>query len=270
MATFHYADATPFSATPISPLVLGDIQAVVPSGPGAAALSLYQVKELLHIGSIVIDTNSHTGAVSADGLHVNTYFADANASKTVDGLDKLFADNVAQGRATGFDAFSHVDPVIIADVAGDLSVDAGDVTAIDSFVALLHPVQIPQPPTQLNPTSANYLDKSLISSPNAPDPILSLSVPTGRVISIMLDDPDPAGSTGMNQAELALTYDPTMMTVSPSDITLGSIPAQSSGWQLSRGCRSNHRRDRHRALQRRSHYHCACRQPGKHRLPFDK
>ena len=40
----------------------------------------------------------------------------------------------------------------------------------------------------------------------------------------MIDHPHPAGSTGLTEAILALTYDPTMLSVSPSDITLGSIP----------------------------------------------
>src|SRR5262249_46344773 len=48
----------------------------------------------------------------------------------------------------------------------------------------------------------------------------------------MLDDPHPAGSTGMEEAVLALTYDPKVLTVSSSDITLGSIPGSGSGWQL--------------------------------------
>src|SRR5262249_37837116 len=51
-------------------------------------------------------------------------------------------------------------------------------------------------------------------------------------ISVMLDDPHPAGSTGMEEAVLALTYDPKVLTVSASDITLGSIPGQGSGWHL--------------------------------------
>ncbi len=38
VATFHYADNNPQSATASKPLVLGDIMAVVPSDVGAAAL----------------------------------------------------------------------------------------------------------------------------------------------------------------------------------------------------------------------------------------
>ena len=49
----------------------------------------------------------------------------------------------------------------------------------------------------------------------------------------MIDHPDPEGSTGLTSATLALTYDPALVSVSPSDITLGSIPSQGTGWQLS-------------------------------------
>ncbi len=51
VATFHYTDTSPRSATPATPLVLGDITAVVPSGTGAAALGLYEAKELLQMGA---------------------------------------------------------------------------------------------------------------------------------------------------------------------------------------------------------------------------
>jgi len=45
---------------------------------------------------------------------------------------------------------------------------------------------------------------------------------------VMLDHPHPAGSTGMTEAHLAVTYDPTVLKVSASDITLGSIPGMGS------------------------------------------
>jgi hypothetical protein len=47
----------------------------------------------------------------------------------------------------------------------------------------------------------------------------------------MLDDPHPVGSTGMTEAVLTLTYDPSLLSVSA--ITLGSIPNQGTGWHLS-------------------------------------
>jgi hypothetical protein len=49
---------------------------------------------------------------------------------------------------------------------------------------------------------------------------------------VRLDDPHPNGSTGMTEAILALRYNPAVLSVSAADITLGSIPAASAGWQL--------------------------------------
>ena len=231
-ATFHYTDPNPISATSIAPLVLGDITAVVPSSPGAAALSMYQVKELLQLGNIAINGNANSGAVSANGIHVNAYLGDVNGDKVINGLDTLTANMVAQGQAAGFSAYTQLDPVIIGDVAGDNSIDAADVTTIDSFVARLNPVQIPMPPTQLPTNNPNYVNPNSIHSPNAADPTLSL-VAGSTNVSVIIDHPDPEESTGLTSATLALTYDPTMVGVSPADITLGAIPSQGIGWQIS-------------------------------------
>ncbi len=238
VATFHYTDANPQSATALAPLVLGDIVAVVPSAAGAAALSLYQTKELLQLGNIVINQGAVSGTLAANGVHVNAYFGDVNGDKVIDGLDKLNADNIAQGRSTGFSAYVQLDPVIIDDVAADLSIDAGDVSALDSFVARLHPAQIPMPPTQLLASDANYVNPSSIHSPSAADPTLSLvtrglTALGSPVVSVNIDHPDPTGSTGLTSVTLALTYDPALLSVTPADITLGSIPSQGTGWQLS-------------------------------------
>jgi Bacterial Ig-like domain (group 2) len=245
VATFHYLDVNPISATSSSPLILGDIGAVVPSTAGAASLISYQVKELLHLTNIVIDRGAISGAVGSDGIHVNAYFGDVNGDKVVDGLDKLAADNVAQGRVSGFSAYGQLDPVIIGDVAGDLAVDAGDVGALDSYVAQLHPAQIPQTPTQLNPSNPHFVDPKSINSPNAADPTLSIQKGAAGVLSdgmsnvsrfivvINIDHPDPEQSTGLTSATLALTYDPSLLSVSSADIELGSIPSHGNGWQMS-------------------------------------
>jgi hypothetical protein len=52
-------------------------------------------------------------------------------------------------------------------------------------------------------------------------------------VPILLDHARPAGSTGLVEAELTLKYDPAILSVSAADITLGSIPSQGTGWQLS-------------------------------------
>ncbi len=102
VATFHYTDSKPQSTTASIPLVLGDILAVVPSGAAAAALSLYQTKELLQIGNITINQGIVSGAVSANGVHVNAYLGDVNGDKVIDGLDKLTADDRRAGTGHGF------------------------------------------------------------------------------------------------------------------------------------------------------------------------
>jgi hypothetical protein len=75
----------------------------------------------------------------------------------------------------------------------------------------------------------------------APGPDPTLSLPTGLqvgpggtvIVPVNLSDPRPAGSTGMTQAELALTYDPKVFTVTAADVHLGTVPASGSGWTLS-------------------------------------
>ena len=177
--------------------------------------------------------------MSANGIHVNAYFGDVNGNHNIEGLDKLAIDNVAQGRATGFSAYALLDPVIVGDVAGDHQIDAGDVSLLDAYVVQLQPPQIPVPP-----------GLSGISSPNAADPTLSLvsgeelMVSGGNnsplttnpsqdiVVSVQLDQPHPAGSTGLTSAILALKYDPSVLSVTPADITLGTIPSMGAGWQI--------------------------------------
>jgi hypothetical protein len=51
-------------------------------------------------------------------------------------------------------------------------------------------------------------------------------------VPVLLDQPHPVGSTGMTEAVLALKYDPSALSVSASDITLGSIPSLGQDWQL--------------------------------------
>ena len=71
-----------------------------------------------------------------------------------------------------------------------------------------------------------------------PDPTLSIpsTLQVGAdgslIVPVNLDDPRPAGSAGMTEATLAISYDPAVFRVSTSDIQLGTVPASSSGWSL--------------------------------------
>jgi hypothetical protein len=117
----------------------------------------------------------------------------------------------------------------VGDIAGNGSIDATAVSDLAAYTSNLPTPQIPTIPT------------SLTITPGGPDPTLSLGEVGGisnpsysGIVSVpvMLDDPHPAGSTGMEEAVLALTFDPKVLTVSASDITLGSIPSSGTGWHL--------------------------------------
>jgi hypothetical protein len=162
--------------------------------------------------------------VGAGAIHVNAYFGDVTGNGSIDALDVATANNVAQGLSTGFNAYTLLDPAIIGDVAGDISVDAGDVSTLAAYVARLPTPRIPIVPTGVS------------ISPAGPDPTLSLRSDerrvSGETVSVLLDQPHPKGSTGMTEAIFALTYDPAAVSVSATDITLGSIPSLGAGWQL--------------------------------------
>jgi hypothetical protein len=143
-ATFSFHNAS----APSGMVVLGDILAAVPN----AAVNLYKAEELLQLGNIVISHGAITGAVSANGVHVNAYAGDASGNGTIDALDVALANNVAQGKDTGFAAYPLLDPAIVGDVAGDYSVDAGDVSDLAAYVANLPTAPIPAIPTGLTIT----------------------------------------------------------------------------------------------------------------------
>src|SRR5207253_2951527 len=127
--------------------------------------------------------------------------------------------------------------VVLGDILGDVPIsaanlykgkellDLSDATAVSSLAAFtsnLHPVQIPAIPTGLTIVAGG------------PDPTLSLAggQASSGIVSVLLDHPRPEDSTGMTEAILALTYDPKVLSVSASDISLGSIPGQGTGWRL--------------------------------------
>jgi len=130
--------------------------------------------------------------------------------------------NVAVGTATGFAPYSLLDPVIV-----------GDVATLKSYILHLPRPTIPTLPGLTGIVSPNAADPtlSLVASPLTPDPSPPSTGASGVSIVVVLDDPHPTGSTGLTEAVLALKYDPSILSIAPEDITLGSIPGQ-AGWQM--------------------------------------
>ena len=222
VAAFAFSDTAILSGTQI----LGNVTAYVPY----SARSQYQAKDLLALGNLTV--NSGATVVPGNAVDVNAYFGDVNGDHHLDGLDKGLIANVASTLNTGFTAFTLLDPAIIGDLSGDNAVTSNSTSLFSNYLLALPVANIPALP---NPPIAD----SLFTSPFAADPVLSLPAlakanPDGVVkVPILLDEPHPKGSTGLVEAELTLKYDPTVLSVSAADISLGSIPSQGTGWQLS-------------------------------------
>jgi hypothetical protein len=131
---------------------------------------------------------------------------------------------------TGFTAYPLVDPVIVADTDGAGFVPADAPLQVDEANAGL-----PTANLQMLPISAGVI---LTPIGNNVDPTVTLPAtlqvgPRGTVrVPVNIDDAHPAGSLGLSAAHLALTYDPSVFSVSAADVHLGSVLAAGSGWTL--------------------------------------
>ena len=125
-----------------------------------------------------------------------------------------------------------LDPAIIGDLSEDNAVTSNSTSLFSNYLLALPVAKIPALP---NPPIAD----NLFISPFAADPVLSLPARVrassdGVVnVPVLLNEPHPAGSTGLVEAELVLKYDPTVLSVSAADTALGTIPSQGTGWQIS-------------------------------------
>jgi N-acetylneuraminic acid mutarotase len=225
IATDVFAFSTNSSATlgtGAGPVTLGELIASVPNTPGQ---TIYKAKQILHVSGVTVD--GILPGTGADGLQVVAYLADASGDGTYAGNDASLVGRVAGGQDTGFAAYPLVDPVVIADAAGEGVVTATDASQVAQAGVHRHVPNLPP-----IPAGAQVLASS------APDPTLSIPAnlqagPDGTLsVPVNLDDPHPAGSTGLTEATLALSFDPAAFTVSARDVHLGSIPAAGQGWTL--------------------------------------
>ncbi len=208
---------------------LGTLQATVPN----TAASIYKATSLLHIAGAQLN-NGAIAVVGDDAVQVNAYLGDAFGTGTLSAGDSFLLARVSVGLDTnasagvlgGFSAFRLVDPAIIGDISGSGNVNGADITLMNCLLVGLPRPQLPPLPT------------GLTIVPTGPDPLISLPAdlqvaPDGTiVVPVDIDTADPAGSTGMTEAILALRFDPTLFSVSANDVQLGSLPDAAGGWQL--------------------------------------
>ncbi len=212
--TFHSPTALATGA-----VRLGGLTATVPAN------APYKSKELLHWASLSLNGGAIT-AVGDDALHAVAFLGDTSGDGTYTSADSVLLSNVAAAKDSGFAAFPILDPVILADLNGNGLVQSNDGGLLNNYLGGATVAQIPNYPGAPS------------NNPSGPDPTLSIPTnlsasPGGTVtVPVNIDDPHPKGSTGMTQALLALTYDPTVFTVTAADIHLGTVPAAGSGWVL--------------------------------------
>jgi uncharacterized repeat protein (TIGR03803 family) len=209
-----------------TPFPVGYITATVTNG--SAGSPIYRTKGLLHLSSPTINGGS-VPVTTSDGLHLVAYVGDANGDGTYSSADAVLTTRVALQIDSGFTAYPLVDPVIVADTDGSGFIPADAPLQENEAGVGFSTANLPNPPT---PPGANTTPIS-----NNVDPSLSLpstlTVGPGGLLTVPvnLDDAHPAGSTGLIEAHLALTYNPSLFTVSAADVHLGSL-LQGGGWSL--------------------------------------
>jgi hypothetical protein len=131
------------------------VSSPVPLGPGATDLvtllghvpetAPYGAMQILDIVSVGVN-QGQVPAVADDGLHVVAYFGDTTGNRRLTSLDAQRALRVAEGRDSGFAAFPRLDPVVLADIAGNGALDSADGHSILQEVVGFNRVEIPPLP----------------------------------------------------------------------------------------------------------------------------
>ncbi len=217
-AVIEFSSLTPLPAPAVS---LGGLTADVP----LSAASLYGTKALLQFSGVQVN-GGLIGATAIEAVQVAAYLGDVSGVGNYSPLDATLMSRVATDIDTGFAAFPCLDPTILGDISGTGAVTSTDVTLMNRVVA---GITVPQ---------AQTIPNGLSIPPAGPDPLLtlandSLAVPgITMVVPVNIDTARPRGSTGMMEASLALRYDPSVFTVTPADVQLGSLPSAGNNWQL--------------------------------------
>jgi VCBS repeat-containing protein len=216
-ATIAFHSPTPLPAGAVR---LGGLVAVVPDA------AQYKSKQLLHFSSLSLNGGA-IPAIADDGVQAVVFLGDVSGDGLFTSNDSVLLGKTISGSDSGFTAYPVLDPVIVGDIGGNGTLTAAqDGVLLNNYLAGVAVTQMPNYPGAPS------------NNPSGPDPTLSVPTdlhvgPGGTVtVPVNIDDPHPEGSTGLTQAMIALTYDPTVFSVSAADVRLGSVPAAGTGWTL--------------------------------------
>jgi hypothetical protein len=223
------------ATAPNTPVTVGFITANVPGGT-AANPTPYKAKDVLHLTGASINGGAIKVA-TGDALHMVSYVGDADGNGGYSSNDAVLITRAALQTDSGFTAYPLVDPVIVGDTDGagfipaDAPLQANEAGVGFATANLSIP---PVPSGVVFQPIANNVDPqlSVVSSQLSVGNSGNWQRTTDNWVSVNLDDAHPAGSTGLTEAHLALTYDPRFFTVSAADIAPGSLLAAGSGWSV--------------------------------------
>ena len=219
-----------YSGPPLSSgtrIPIGFIAATVPAGTPTDPTP-YKAKDLLVLSGVSVNGGA-IPSLGSDALHLVAYVGDADGHGSYSSNDAVLITRALLSADSGFAAYPQVDPVIVADTDGagfipaDAAFQANEAGVGYSTANLPVP---PIPPGVVFQAIANNVDPSISLPTN-----LQLGANGTVMVPVSIDDAHPAGSTGLIEAHLALTYDPRAFTLSAADVHPGSLLA-GSGWSI--------------------------------------
>jgi autotransporter-associated beta strand protein len=209
-------------------LPVGFITASVPKGTAVHPVA-YKAKDLLHLSNVSLNGGA-ISVVTSDAVHLVAYVGDADGNGTYSSADAVLITRVGLQTDSGFTAYPLVDPVIVADTDGSGFIPADAALQVNEAGVGFATANLANPPI---PAGVVFVPIGNNVDPTISIPSRLQAGPDGTVtVPVNLDDAHPAGSTGLTEAHLALTYNPQWFTVTAADIRLGSLLAAGSGWTL--------------------------------------
>jgi Bacterial Ig-like domain (group 3)/Putative Ig domain len=204
------------SQTPIGYLI-----ASVPPGTSTNPMP-YKAKDLLHFASASLNGGT-VPVATGDALHLVAYVGDADGNGSYTANDAVLITRVSLLTDDGFAAYPLVDPVIVADTDGSGFIPAdAPLQANEAGVGFVT-ANLPIPPI---PSGVHFTPIS-----NNVDPALAIPghlpvSPDGTVtVPVNIDDPHPAGSTGLLRGHIVLSYNASVFTVTAADVHAGLLLA---------------------------------------------
>ncbi|MGA2496150.1 MAG: cohesin domain-containing protein [Tepidisphaeraceae bacterium] len=188
------------------------LDAAVPSS------ARYGASELLRISGLQVNGEA-IAATADDAVHKVAFLGDATGDRSYSALDAADISRVVAGLDTGFAAYPLTDPVIVGDVTGDGTLLGLDATEVAREAVLLPVPQIPGVPP----------DNVPVQPAGGIDPVIAVGTGIGAPGDVVNVPVSITSATSLQGADLAVSYDTSLLGLSDTDVTLGSVPA---GWTL--------------------------------------